>query len=249
MNGALGEIRLFAGPQIPMNWQECNGLQLPVAANQELVSILFPSQLESSFIFLPNLAPLQSVSFSSQGMPYMLCVSGSWPLAGAMEGMLGEIRLWAGQLLIPQNWAVCDGALLNISEYQELYSVLGHRYGGDGQQTFALPALKAQPGALYILCITGAFPTSAADSDSAPVEVSLAEVRLWAGSFVPAGFAVLTNPSFYPISQNTLLFDIIDYTYGVGPDASFQLPQLEPLPAQPGTSVSYIFAVQGLYPA
>lgn len=33
----------------------------------------------------------------------------------------------------------CDGALYNISNYSDLYDVIGTRYGGDGVNTFAVP--------------------------------------------------------------------------------------------------------------
>ncbi len=56
---------------------------------------------------------------------------------------LGEIRIfsWKGQ---PQGWVPCDGALLNVREYQALYSLLGNRFGGDGIRTFALPDLRGR---------------------------------------------------------------------------------------------------------
>lgn len=42
----------------------------------------------------------------------------------------------------PRGWAVCDGGLLNINDYNELYVLLGNTYGGDGYQTFGLPDLR-----------------------------------------------------------------------------------------------------------
>ena len=39
----------------------------------------------------------------------------------------------------PQNWALCEGQLLQISENEALYSLIGTTFGGDGQTTFALP--------------------------------------------------------------------------------------------------------------
>jgi microcystin-dependent protein len=38
----------------------------------------------------------------------------------------------------------CEGQLLQIREYQALYSLLGNAYGGDGQQTFALPKMMGR---------------------------------------------------------------------------------------------------------
>ena len=41
----------------------------------------------------------------------------------------------------PAGWALCDGQLLAISEYDTLFNLIGTTYGGDGQTTFALPNL------------------------------------------------------------------------------------------------------------
>jgi microcystin-dependent protein len=55
----------------------------------------------------------------------------------------GEIRMFAGNFA-PQNWHFCDGAILNINDYQTLYSLIGTTYGGDGKTTFALPDLQGR---------------------------------------------------------------------------------------------------------
>ncbi len=44
----------------------------------------------------------------------------------------------------PQGWALCNGQILSISEYDTLYSLIGTTYGGDGQVTFALPDLRGR---------------------------------------------------------------------------------------------------------
>jgi microcystin-dependent protein len=53
---------------------------------------------------------------------------------------IGEIRMFGGNFA-PRDWALCNGQLLNISEYEPLFMLLGTTYGGDGQTTFALPNL------------------------------------------------------------------------------------------------------------
>ncbi|MBF0335538.1 MAG: phage tail protein [Alphaproteobacteria bacterium] len=60
-----------------------------------------------------------------------------------MDGFAGEIRLFAGAYA-PQGWHLCDGALLPITDYQMLYSLIGVTYGGDGRTTFALPDLRGR---------------------------------------------------------------------------------------------------------
>lgn len=59
------------------------------------------------------------------------------------EPYLGEIRPFAFARA-PTDWLPCDGAILNVRDYQALYSLLGNRYGGDGKRTFALPDLRGR---------------------------------------------------------------------------------------------------------
>lgn len=59
------------------------------------------------------------------------------------EPYIGEIR-YAGFNFAPQRWMLCDGTLLPISEYEVLYQLIGATYGGDGQETFALPDLQSR---------------------------------------------------------------------------------------------------------
>jgi microcystin-dependent protein len=58
-----------------------------------------------------------------------------------METYIGTI-LMVGFNFAPMGWAMCDGQLLPINEYQALFSLLGTTYGGDGIRTFALPNLQ-----------------------------------------------------------------------------------------------------------
>src|SRR3954471_15111879 len=44
----------------------------------------------------------------------------------------------------PQGWAFCNGQLLPINQNQALFALLGTRYGGNGQTTFALPDLRGR---------------------------------------------------------------------------------------------------------
>ena len=59
------------------------------------------------------------------------------------EGYIGEIRGFAGNFA-PQNWAYCQGQILQIQQYGALYSILGTIYGGDGKTTFQLPNLQGR---------------------------------------------------------------------------------------------------------
>ena len=56
---------------------------------------------------------------------------------------VGEIRMFAGNFA-PVGWMFCDGQLLPISENDVLFTLIGTTYGGDGQETFALPDLRSR---------------------------------------------------------------------------------------------------------
>lgn len=59
------------------------------------------------------------------------------------EPYIGQIMAFGGAYA-PQGWALCDGSLLSISQYDALFSLIGTTYGGDGQTTFALPDLRSR---------------------------------------------------------------------------------------------------------
>ncbi len=56
---------------------------------------------------------------------------------------VGEIRMFGGNFA-PLGWMFCDGSILSISQNDVLFALIGTTYGGDGQQTFALPDLRGR---------------------------------------------------------------------------------------------------------
>jgi microcystin-dependent protein len=59
------------------------------------------------------------------------------------DSYIGEIRMFAGNFA-PAGWSFCEGQLMPISENDALFALLGTTYGGDGQETFALPDLRGR---------------------------------------------------------------------------------------------------------
>jgi len=82
-----------------------------------------------------------------------------------MEAFVGTITLFGGNFN-PRGWALCQGQIMNISQNTALYSILGTSFGGNGQNTFALPDLRNRvpvgAGGLYQVGETGGSATSAA---------------------------------------------------------------------------------------
>lgn len=60
-----------------------------------------------------------------------------------MTAFLGTVMGWAPNFS-PRDWAYCHGALLAISSFTAVYSLVGTIYGGDGRTTFALPDLRGR---------------------------------------------------------------------------------------------------------
>jgi microcystin-dependent protein len=58
-----------------------------------------------------------------------------------MDEYVGTIACF-GFDYAPVGWLPCDGRLLQVSQYQVLFALLGNRYGGNGVQNFALPDLR-----------------------------------------------------------------------------------------------------------
>jgi microcystin-dependent protein len=56
---------------------------------------------------------------------------------------IGEIKIFCGNFA-PVGWLMCDGSLLPISQYDVLFNLIGTTYGGDGQNTFAVPDLRGR---------------------------------------------------------------------------------------------------------
>lgn len=59
------------------------------------------------------------------------------------DPFIGEIRMFGGNFP-PAGWAFCDGQTLVISQNDVLFALIGTTYGGDGQETFALPDLRGR---------------------------------------------------------------------------------------------------------
>ena len=72
---------------------------------------------------------------------------------------IGSIILFAKHesINIPKGWLSCDGSILCIKEYPELYSVIGGNYGKNDNYSFKLPDLNenvfpVDNNLVYIMC-------------------------------------------------------------------------------------------------
>lgn len=76
------------------------------------------------------------------------------------EFFVGAIVLFP-YMFIPVNMLECDGKEYMIAQYQELFSLLGNMYGGDGVSSFCVPNLKGcepDPNVHYVITTQGLYP-------------------------------------------------------------------------------------------
>jgi microcystin-dependent protein len=59
------------------------------------------------------------------------------------KDIIGTIKIFAGSHP-PIGWLPCDGRIVKIREYPDLYTVVGDTFGGNGKTTFALPDLRGR---------------------------------------------------------------------------------------------------------
>ena len=61
-----------------------------------------------------------------------------------MNVYVGTIIAFAGNYAPGTDWALCQGQTLNITDYPDLFGVIGNTYGGDGITTFCLPDFRSR---------------------------------------------------------------------------------------------------------
>lgn len=160
---------------------------------------------------------------------------------------LGEIRMFAGNFA-PQDWVMCDGRLLSISESEALYSLLGTTYGGDGVTTFGVPDLRGRApfhqSSTYPLGAIGGTETVTLTQESLAQHTHLANVKTANGqSSAPAAHYWAGNADFtcYAQATPTVPFD---------PSAIGQAGGTQPHEnMMPFITMTFIMATAGIYPS
>lgn len=174
-----------------------------------------------------------------------------------MDAYTGEIRPFAGAWE-PERWAYCDGRVLNINDYQALFSLIGNAYGGDGIRTFALPNLGgrvpigagARPGATaYALGATGGAEAVTLTTAQLPVHTHVLQATTQAATDnVPSNthFMAATVPEVHPYN---------DMTQPGSGDAQFSASAIGSAGTggaheniMPSLVIDYIICLNGYYP-
>lgn len=170
---------------------------------------------------------------------------------------LGEIRMTAANYA-PRGWAFCEGQLMPKSQFPQLATLLGKRFGGDDKITFGLPDLreaanKIRPAGAYgflnyIICIYGYEPLSKDTyvPQSGNSQPYMAEMTLFSGDFAPRGWAFCEGQTLM-ITHYTALFSLIGNVYGGDGKTSFNLPDMRDAEKNLG-GARYIISLHGGFP-
>jgi len=109
-----------------------------------------------------------------------LCVMSTSPYAANQvqsPQAIGSV-FWVATATCPENAAVADGAVLAIRANTSLFTIIGNKYGGDGQTVFKLPNLKGRSivgsgansamGKTFVIAETGGAESVALSADQLP---------------------------------------------------------------------------------
>jgi len=158
---------------------------------------------------------------------------------------IGEIRMFGGNFA-PVGWLLCQGQLLPISQYDALFNLIGTTYGGDGQNTFALPNLQSRmpmhQGSGYVLGQTGGVESVTLNTNQLPVH-----------THTPVGNNTLANG---PSPSNQYWAKYANTMYSSAAPAAPMAPNALSLSGgnqphenmSPYLAINFIIATEGIYP-
>ncbi len=163
---------------------------------------------------------------------------------------IGEIRLFAGSFA-PLGWSFCDGRLVSIADNETLFNLIGTTYGGDGQNTYALPDLRGRvpvhqgtgQSQQSIIGQLGGTETVTLTANQLPQHThALIATSAPATSGTPGGTALATTTgnSYGPAPATVAMA-----ADAIGPQGGSQPHEN----MAPFTAVSYIISMFGIFPS
>jgi microcystin-dependent protein len=159
---------------------------------------------------------------------------------------LSEIKLFSLNY-VPKGWAECNGQFLPINQNQALFSLLGTRYGGNGQTTFALPDLRGRVpihfGNVHNLGETGGTESVTLTTQTMPAHTHFVHGSTVAsgGSDNPTGRFLGSASNLYhtPVGLTTMNPGTIGNAGGSQPHEN----------RQPYLTLTFGIALQGIFPS
>lgn len=163
---------------------------------------------------------------------------------------VGEIRMFGGNFA-PAGWMFCEGQLVPISENETLFNLIGTTYGGDGQETFALPDLRGRLpihfGNGFVLAETGGAEEITLTTQQIPAHTHpLLATANPASSTAPGSSMALGTAATATITpygsdapSTTLSPTMVGSVGGSQPHSNFQ----------PYLCINFIISLFGVYPS
>ncbi|PKM29147.1 MAG: phage tail protein [Gammaproteobacteria bacterium HGW-Gammaproteobacteria-11] len=161
---------------------------------------------------------------------------------------VGEIRMFGGNFA-PAGWHFCDGSLLSISENDILFTLIGTTYGGDGQNTFALPDLR---GRIPVHQGSGMVMGEMTGTESVTLMVQQMPAHSHA-MLATANLADSTNPADKVLARTAANIDIYQSSgpfQSLAPTAVTQVGGSQPHEnMMPFLSINFIISLFGIFPS
>jgi microcystin-dependent protein len=162
---------------------------------------------------------------------------------------VGEIRMFGGNFA-PQGWALCNGQLMAIAENDTLFNLIGTTFGGDGQETFALPDLQSRvpmhSSNSFVLGQRGGVESVTLTANQIPIHAHNAVCNKEAGSTAdPAN-------QFWAANSNTgvPVYTATDPANSMNPGAMSTVGGSQPHDnMMPFLAINFIISLFGVFPS
>lgn len=182
------------------------------------------------------------------------------PLKGlAQDSYIGEIKIFNGHSA-PAGWALCNGAILPIANFSTLYSIIGNAYGGNGTTNFALPNLNGNvpvgtgqgPGLTknYLSGTTAGVRTITLTANDLPPHFHNFTIYSGTGNLDSAAGAVIAIAQSLDLNTVQFPFSTQAPNADLHPSTISSVGGNTPISnTQPSLTLTYIIALQGIYPS
>lgn len=129
-----------------------------------------------------------------------------------MDVFVGEVRAFP-YAFIPAGWLLCDGSLVSMDTYQNLFSVIGTTYGG-GEGTFGLPSLLGSAvigtgvsaGRSFTAGQAVGSATVALTKDTIPAHTHVIQTQISVERAAQPGSTTLIGSPQYPLKGKQYLY-------------------------------------------
>jgi microcystin-dependent protein len=231
----VGQLALFPFTFEPAEWIFCDGRLLPISENEVLFTRLkntFGGDGQSDF-GVPDLRAI-----APKNCQYCISLFGEYK-PDVYQLLLGQTMISAFSLDTP-GMLECAGQSLSTAQYRPLETLMGTRFGGDGNN-FNLPDLRSKAPAKcsYVMVAQGLFPGPRIEG------MFVGELLLLPYELDFPQSLRLCNGDLLQIEQNRALFSLLGNRFGGDGKQTFALPDLR---AVAPSKFNYYICVRGVLP-